>query len=287
MDISKYKITAGSHFRLEDHQPQDHGQYKDKDAAKADMKANIKVMRDEQDKLYAHDKWSLLLIFQAMDAAGKDGLIKHVMSGINPQGTQVFSFKQPSKEELDHDYLWRINKALPERGRIGIFNRSYYEDVLVVKVHNLVGDSTLPKELADGDIWDKRYKQIVNYEEYLYQNGIIPLKFFLNISKEEQKKRFLSRIDDTSKNWKFSQADVKERGHWDEYMEAYEEAIRNTASEHAPWHVIPADHKWFSRLLVSEIVVKALQDLPIDYPILSEAQLSELQLSKKLLLDEK
>lgn len=287
MDIRKYKITEGAKFKLDDHDPADHAEYKDKDAAKTDMKQNIKMMRNEQDKLYAHDKWSLLLIFQAMDAAGKDGLIKHVMSGINPQGTQVFSFKQPSKEELDHDYLWRINKALPERGRIGIFNRSYYEDVLVVKVHNLVGDSTLPKELVDGDIWDKRYKQIVNYEEYLYQNGIIPLKFFLHVSKEEQKKRFLSRIDDPSKNWKFSQADVKERGHWDEYMEAYEETIRHTASDHAPWHVIPADHKWFSRMLVSEIVVKALQDLPIEYPVLSQAQLNDLQLSKQLLLEEK
>lgn len=287
MDIRKYKITEGAKFKLDDHDPADHAEYKDKDAAKTDMKQNIKMMRNEQDKLYAHDKWSLLLIFQAMDAAGKDGLIKHVMSGINPQGTQVFSFKQPSKEELDHDYLWRINKALPERGRIGIFNRSYYEDVLVVKVHNLVGDSTLPKELVDGDIWDKRYKQIVNYEEYLYQNGIIPLKFFLHVSKEEQKKRFLSRIDDPSKNWKFSQADVKERGHWDEYMEAYEDTIRHTASDHAPWHVIPADHKWFSRMLVSEIVVKALQDLPIEYPVLSQAQLNDLQLSKQLLLEEK
>lgn len=287
MDISKYTITDGSHFRLKDHSPGDTAHYKDKDEAKADMKANIKVMRDEQDKLYAHDKWALLLIFQAMDAAGKDGLVKHVMSGINPQGTQVFSFKQPSKEELDHDYLWRINKALPERGRIGIFNRSYYEDVLVVKVHHLVGDSTLPLELVGNDIWDRRYKQMVNFEEYLYQNGIIPLKFFLNVSKEEQKERFLSRIDDPSKNWKFSQADVKERGYWDEYMKAYEKAIRETASEHSPWHIIPADHKWFSRLLVSEIVVKALQDLPTEYPVLTMDQLEELQMAKKLLLEEK
>ncbi len=240
-----------------------------------------------QDMLYASNRYSVLLIFQAMDAAGKDSTIKHVMSGLNPQGTQVYSFKQPSKEEIDHGYLWRIYKSLPERGRIGIFNRSHYEDVLVVKVHDLLRYQQLPEKLIDKNIWQKRYEQICNFEKYLYENGTIVLKFFLHVSKEEQRERFLARINDQSKNWKFSIADIEERKYWDDYQKAYEDAISATSKKHAPWYIIPADKKWFSRLLVSQIIVDTLKKINIKYPNLSKEQIAELQKCKENLLAEK
>jgi PPK2 family polyphosphate:nucleotide phosphotransferase len=236
-----------------------------------------------QDKLYAENKYSLLIIFQAMDAAGKDGTIKHVMSGLNPQGTQVNSFKQPSLEELNHDYLWRINKCLPERGKIGIFNRSHYEEVLVVKVHNLIEKEKIPTELITKNIWQQRYSEINGFEKYLFENGTIILKFFLHISKDEQKRRFLKRIDKKSRNWKFSDADLKEREYWDEYQKCYQEAISSTSKKYAPWFIIPADHKWYMRLAVSEIIVDAMKKLPLDYPRLDEEQLKKLDACKEKL----
>ncbi len=276
MKTSNYLVKPNSKVDLSKIDTKDTGGLKFKDDAKELLEKNIQKMRELQDKLYASDKYSLLLIFQAMDAAGKDSTIKHVMSGLNPQGTQVFSFKQPSKEELDHGYLWRIFKALPERGRIGIFNRSHYEEVLVVKVHNLLKYQQIPEELIDSNIWQKRYEQINNFEKYLYQNGTVVLKFFLHISKEEQKERFLARIDDPTKNWKFSAADVEERKYWDDYQKAYQDAIKATSQKYAPWFVIPADKKWFARLLVSEIIVEALKKLKLEYPKLSEDQKKEL-----------
>jgi len=251
--------------------------YQSKEEAADTLKKNIKKMISLQDRLYAENKYSLLLIFQAMDAAGKDGTIKHVMSGLNPQGTQVNSFKQPSSEELNHDYLWRINKCLPERGKIGIFNRSYYEEVLVVRVHNLIEKERIPKELVTDDIWQQRYREINNFEKRLYDNGTIILKFFLHVSKEEQKRRFLERIDKKSKNWKFSEADLKEREYWNEYQKCYGEAISATSKKHAPWYIIPADHKWYMRLAVSEIIVNAMKKLPIDYPKLNSDQIKHLE----------
>ena len=261
--------------------------YQSKEEAADTLKKNIKKMISLQDRLYAENKYSLLLIFQAMDAAGKDGTIKHVMSGLNPQGTQVNSFKQPSSEELNHDYLWRINKCLPERGKIGIFNRSYYEEVLVVRVHNLIEKERIPKELVTDDIWQQRYREINNFEKRLYDNGTIILKFFLHVSKEEQKRRFLERIDKKSKNWKFSEADLKEREYWNEYQKCYGEAISATSKKHAPWYIIPADHKWYMRLAVSEIIVNAMKKLPIDYPKLDDKQLKQLELCKNTLENEK
>ena len=247
------------------------------------LKKNIKKMTDLQGKLYAQNEYSVLIIFQAMDAAGKDSTIKHVMSGLNPQGTDVHSFKQPSVEELDHDYLWRIHKALPERGRIGIFNRSYYEEVLVVRVHDLIKTQNLPKEMKTGKIWDKRFRQIQDFEKYLYENGTIILKFFLHVSKEEQKKRFLERINDKSKNWKFSSSDLAERKFWDDYQKCYGQAISATSKKHAPWFIIPADHKWFMRFAVSQIIVEHLEKLDINYPKLSDEQVKKLKEAKKIL----
>lgn len=258
-----------------------------KSDARKMLKENIKKMQELQNRLYASNKYALLLIFQAMDAAGKDSTIKHVMSGLNPQGTQVFSFKKPSDEELDHGYLWRIYKSLPERGRIGIFNRSHYEEVLVVRVHDLIKYQRLPDEFITKDIWQKRFEQINNFEKYLYENGTITLKFFLHVSKEEQKKRFLTRIEDQSKNWKFSEDDLKERSFWKDYQKFYQEAISATSKEHAPWYIIPADKKWFMRLLVSEIIVNKLEGLNLKYPKLGEEQLASLQKCKKILMDEK
>ena len=234
-------------------------------------------MADLQDKFYAFDKYSMLLIFQAMDAAGKDSTIKHVMSGLNPQGTQVFSFKQPSAEELDHDYLWRTTKALPQRGRIGIFNRSYYEEVLVVKVHDLIKNEKLPDQLISKNIWKERYLQIKNFEKHLFQNGTVILKFFLNVSKEEQKERFLKRLETPSKNWKFSAGDLAERKLWNEYQICYEDAINETSTKHAPWYIIPADKKWFARLAVSEIIIRQMKRLKMEYPKLEEEQLKNLE----------
>lgn len=286
MNTSKYLAKPNSKIDLSKFDTKDTAGLKSKDDAKELLEKNIQKMRELQDKLYASDKYSLLLIFQAMDAAGKDSTIKHVMSGLNPQGTQVYSFKQPSKEELDHGYLWRIFKSLPERGRIGIFNRSHYEEVLVVKVHNLLKYQQIPEELIDSSIWQKRYEQINNFEKYLYQNGTVVLKFFLHISKEEQKERFIARIDDPTKNWKFSAADVEERKYWDEYQKAYQDAIKATSKKYAPWYIIPADKKWFARLLVSEIIVEALKKLKLEYPKLSEDQKKELLECRNILTAE-
>lgn len=287
MKTSNYMAKPNTKIKLSDYSTDSTAGIKSKDDAKELLEKNIEKMTKLQDKLYASDKYSLLLIFQAMDAAGKDSTIKHVMSGLNPQGTQVYSFKQPSKEELDHGYLWRIYKSLPERGRIGIFNRSHYEDVLVVKVHNLLKYQQLPPELVDNKIWQRRYEQICNFEEYLHDNGTVVLKFFLNVSKDEQKKRFLDRIEDPSKNWKFSSGDVEERKHWNDYQKAYEDAISATSKKHAPWYIIPADKKWFARLLVSEIIVETLEKLKLEYPKLSQEQLAELGKCKEILLKEK
>lgn len=256
-----------------------------KDSVKL-LQKNIERMRELQAKLYAQDKYSLLIIFQAMDAAGKDGTIKHVMSGLNPQGTQVFSFKQPSKEELDHGYLWRINKALPERGRIGIFNRSHYEEVLVVRVHNLIEYQKIPDKFRNKNIWKQRYRQINDFEKYLNENGIAIIKFFLHVSKDEQKERFLKRIENPAKNWKFSMGDIEQRKYWNDYQKAYQEAISATSKKHAPWYVIPADRKWFMRLAVSEIIVKEMKKLKPDFPELNREQLSELEEARKILMND-
>ncbi len=285
MDTSRFLIREGKTLRLTQHSTEFTGEFTDKKDAQKDLAENIEKMRALQDVLYAQDVYSLLIIFQAMDAAGKDGAIEHVMSGINPQGCHVVSFKQPSSEERDHDYLWRHQKALPERGKIGIFNRSHYEEVLVVRVHPaIVEGSQLPPSVKnDPDIWQKRFKHIRDWETHLVENGTHILKFFLNVSKAEQKKRFLSRIDEPEKNWKFSMADVKERGHWDEYMKAYEEAISATSTENAPWFVIPADKKWFTRLAISEIIVNKLESMDLHYPIVSDDQRAALTGAKESL----
>lgn len=286
MDVSAYKIIEGKELRLSDIPTNDTGKYQSKQEAAAKLEENIERMSALQDKLYAQDKYSVLIILQAMDTAGKDGIIKHVMTGLNPQSTYVQSFKQPSSEELDHDYLWRINRHLPERGRIGIFNRSYYEEVLVVKVHNLIQRQQLPDECKTEDVWKHRYRQIRDYERYLSENGTVIVKIFLHISKEEQKERLLARIDDTSKNWKFSAADIKERGYWNEYQKAYQDAIAETTTEHAPWYVVPADKKWFARLVVSEIVSQTMEKLKLEYPTVSKDQLAVLEECKQQLLKE-
>ena len=265
----------------------DTGSFKSKKDAEAILKKNIKKMYKLQNMLYAYDRYSILLIFQAMDAAGKDGTIKHVMSGLNPQGTQVFSFKQPSSEDLDHDYLWRIHRYVPERDRIGIFNRSHYEEVLIVRVHDLIQNQKIPGELINKDIWKTRYREINDFEKILYENGTIIIKFFLHVSKDEQKKRFLKRIDTPEKNWKFSSSDIEERKYWDKYQEAYAEAISATSKKHSPWFIIPADHKWFMRYAVSQVIVETMEEIKMSYPVLSKDQLAELDKYKKKLLDEK
>jgi PPK2 family polyphosphate:nucleotide phosphotransferase len=287
MKIEKFFAKPGEKINLSKISTDNTQSIKDKSEANKLLEKNIEKMQELQNLLYASDKYSLLLVFQAMDAAGKDSTIKHVMSGLNPQGTQVFSFKKPSEEELDHGYLWRISKALPERGRIGIFNRSHYEEVLVVRVHDLIKFQKLPNEVKSNNIWQNRFEQINNFEKYLYENGTIILKFFLNVSKEVQKERFLERIDDKSKNWKFAEADLKERGYWNDYQKCYQEAITATSKEHAPWYIIPADKKWFMRLLVSEIIVKKLEDLNLKYPELSDEQMKSLANCKQQLLNEK
>ncbi len=284
MDINEFEVKEGKKIQLKKYNPGYTGKIKSKKEAVSKLANNKKKMAELQDKLYAHDKYSVLIIFQAMDAAGKDSAIKHVMSGLNPQGTQVFSFKQPSKEELDHDYLWRTTKALPERGRIGIFNRSYYEEVLVVKVHNLVESQKIPDELVDKNIWKNRYNQIRNFEDHLYKNGTIIIKFFLHLSKEEQKRRFLKRLDTPSKNWKFSAGDLKERKLWDKYQKCYEQAINETTTKNTPWYIVPADNKWFTRLVVSEIIIERLKKLRIEYPKLNKEQLANLNMYKEQLL---
>ena len=272
MDSAPYRYTKKGSFSIEKCDPSDSGGIKSKAEGRRLLEKNVERMARLQDRFYAQDREALLLIFQAMDSAGKDGAIKHVMSGLNPQGVQVYAFKQPSAEELDHDYLWRINRRLPERGNIGIFNRSYYEEVLVGRVHNLPVTQKLPPRCLTEDLWNRRYRQLRDYERYLTENGITVVKFFLHISREEQRRRFLDRIDDEAKNWKFSASDIAERGHWDEYMRAYEDAINATASREAPWYVIPADKKWFARLLISEIVVRQLEKLDPRYPEVGEEQ---------------
>ena len=289
MNTDKFRIKEGSKLDLGKHDTGFTGDYTDKDQAAEDLQKNIERMAELQDVLYAQDTYSLLIIFQAMDAAGKDGAIKHVMSGLNPQGCQVVSFKQPSAEELDHDFLWRTQKALPERGRIGIFNRSHYEEVLVVRVHSgILQTQHLPEEVkGDKFVWRKRFKQIREWEEHLVENGTHILKFFLNVSKSEQKKRFLSRINEPEKNWKFSSSDAKERGFWFDYMNAYEDAIEATSTDLAPWYVIPADKKWFTRLAVSEVIVQKLESMNLHYPKVTKEHLAELQEAKKMLESEK
>jgi PPK2 family polyphosphate:nucleotide phosphotransferase len=285
--IRPYRITDGVRFRLRDIHPGDTRGLKSEFKARGKelLEMGVNWLAAEQDKLYAQDRWSVLLIFQAMDAAGKDGTIKHVMSGVNPQGCQVSSFKAPSSEELDHDFLWRCNKALPERGRIGIFNRSYYEEVLVVKVHEaLLARQKLPRELVTKKIWAERYQDINAFERYLARNGTLILKFFLHVSRAEQKKRFLERLDDPDKNWKFSTADAMERRYWNDYMAAYEDAIRHTAREHAPWYVVPADNKWFTRLIVAAAIVDEIDRLNLAYPRVDKAKRRELATARKLLV---
>ena len=287
--IGRYRVTEGKGFRLRDIDPGDTHRLsgEDKEEAKEWLRRGVEWLAEEQDRLYAQDRWSLLLVFQAMDAAGKDGTIKHVMSGVNPQGCQVFSFKQPSSEELDHDYLWRYMRNLPERGRIGIFNRSYYEEVLVVRVHQeLLAAQKLSPKLVTKKIWQERLEDIAGFERYLSRNGVVVLKFFLHVSREAQKERFMERLDQPEKNWKFSPADVKERGHWDAYAKAYEEAIRATASEHAPWYVVPADNKWFTRLVVAAAIVETLEKLDLAYPKIDEAKRQELAAARQALLSE-
>ncbi|HEV8337882.1 MAG TPA: polyphosphate kinase 2 family protein [Candidatus Polarisedimenticolia bacterium] len=285
--LKRYRIASGDRFRLERIDPRDTGGIRSKSEARKRLDRGLARLGELQPKLFAQDRWALLLIFQAMDAAGKDGTIRNVMSGINPQGCQVFSFKAPSREELDHDYLWRVNRCLPERGRIGIFNRSYYEEVLVVRVHpELLARQNLPQRLVGKEIWKQRFEDINAYERYLGRNGVLLRKFFLHVSPEEQKKRFLSRLDEPEKNWKFRAEDVRERRHWRAYRKAYEEMIRSTATQQAPWHVVPADHKWFTRLVVAEVVVEALESLDLRFPKMDKRQRAELVAAHRELLAE-
>jgi PPK2 family polyphosphate:nucleotide phosphotransferase len=268
-----YRVDDGDRFSLKDFDPGDTAGLDDKKAAREVLAQGIEVLADLQERLYAQDRRALLLIFQAMDAAGKDGAIKHVMSGVNPQGCQVYSFKAPSSEELDHDFLWRTSRSLPERGRIGIFNRSYYEEVLVVRVHpEMLERQRLPPSLVTKDIWRQRYRDIRAFERYLDGNGVAVRKFFLHVSKGEQKKRFLERLENPDKYWKFSATDARERRHWKDYMKAYEEAIRGTATPHAPWYVVPADNKWFTRLVVAAAIIDALEDMDLRFPKVDRAR---------------
>src|SRR5262245_32417013 len=288
--VEPFRVTDGAKFRLKQVDPDDTlGMSKQaKGEAQKLLEQGIDRMRDLQERLYAQDRWAVLLVLQAMDAAGKDSTVKHVMSGVNPQGVEVTSFKQPTHEELDHDFLWRCMRRLPERGRIGIFNRSYYEEVLVVRVHpEILAAQKVPPALVDKHIWRDRFQDIRHVERYLARNGTVIRKFFLHVSKKEQRKRFLERIDEPEKNWKFSLADVHERQHWAGYMRAYEEAIQETATKHAPWFVVPADHKWFTRLVVAGAVVDALQSLDLHYPKVTAAQRAELRRARQLLTRER
>ncbi|GLS23379.1 hypothetical protein GCM10007874_63990 [Labrys miyagiensis] len=285
-----FRVTDGTSFRLKDIDPGDTLDLgsEDKPRAKEVLATGIEALAEFQDMLYAQDRWAVLLVFQAMDAAGKDGTIKHVMSGVNPQGCQVYSFKAPSAEDLDHDFLWRCMKYVPERGRIGIFNRSYYEETLVVRVHReFLNMQTLPPELVTEDIWKERFQDIRSYERYLTRNGVIIRKFFLHVSNEEQKRRFLERLDNPEKNWKFSANDIKERAFWNDYMTAYEDMIRNTATKDAPWYVVPADNKWFTRIVVGAAVIEALDALDLHYPKVSAEKLKELAAAKRALVGTK
>ncbi len=283
-----YCVAKGGDFRLKDYETSDTGDVKDKQHSQRIIDNRAGLLNNLQEKLYAQDRWAMLLIFQAMDAAGKDAVIKHVMSGVNPQGCEVHSFKAPSTEELDHDYLWRAHNRVPERGKIGIFNRSYYEEVLVVRVHlSILHDQRLPDLLVTKHIWEQRYEDINAFEQYLARNGVVIRKFFLHVSKKEQKKRFLERLEDAKKNWKFSMADVKERGYWKDYQEAYEEMIQNTATKHAPWYVIPADNKWYTQLIVASAVIAALEELDLSFPEVDKEKKKELDTVRDSLLREK
>ena len=293
----RHCVSDGREFRLKDHDPADIGPFRDgthplareggKDATRDLLATGIRAMAEMQDMLYAQDRWSLLLVFQAMDAAGKDGVIKHVMSGVNPQGCEVHSFKAPSAEEMDHDFMWRCTRLAPRRGQIGIFNRSYYEETLVVRVHpEILARQQLPKEVVTEAIWSERFQDIRKWERYMARNGTIVRKFFLNVSKEEQKRRFLERIDDPAKNWKFSAGDVVERARWDEYMSAYEETIRETSREDAPWYVVPADNKWYTRLVVAAAIIDALASVDLHYPELDDAGKSRLADARAKLMNE-
>jgi PPK2 family polyphosphate:nucleotide phosphotransferase len=281
----RFRIDNPDKFRLKDIDPGDTFGLDDKDEAKEMLADSVKRMSKLQEKLYAQDRWAVLLVFQAMDAAGKDGAIEHVMSGINPQGCQVFSFKAPSSQELDHDFMWRTTVCLPERGRIGVFNRSYYEEVLVVRAHpEILAKQKLPEKLVTNDIWEERFEDIRNFERYIARNGTLVLKFMLHVSKEEQAKRFLARLDDPAKNWKFSMGDVEERKLWDEYMRFYEDCIRETSRPHAPWFVVPADNKWFTRLVISSAIVEAMDALDLSYPKVGEASLKEMKAARDALM---
>jgi PPK2 family polyphosphate:nucleotide phosphotransferase len=286
--VKPYRVIHGKKWRLADCDAGENQGLDLKREAGDLLKRGIERLSNLQRKLYAQDRWALLLIFQAMDAAGKDSVIQHVMSGINPQGCQVYSFKQPSAEDLSHDYLWRASKELPQRGHIGIFNRSYYEEVLVLRVHPpLLANELIPPPLMTKKIWKERFEDIVAFERYLSRNGFVIRKFFLNVSKQEQKRRFLARLDDPEKNWKFSEADVRERERWGDYMDAYEDAIRHTATSEAPWFIVPADHKWFTRLVVASVVIETLESLKVKYPVLEKQKERELASARKLLSREK
>jgi PPK2 family polyphosphate:nucleotide phosphotransferase len=280
-----YRIDDGKHFRLKDYDPSDTAHWNSQEEANDKLQKDIDRMADLQEKLYAQDNWALLLIFQAMDAAGKDGTIKHVMSGVNPEGCNVRSFKVPSDTELQHDFLWRTTRHLPERGHIGIFNRSYYEEVLVVRVHSeALKNEKLPSSLVTKDIWKERFEDIHAFERHMARSGTVVRKFFLHLSKKEQKKRFLARLEEPEKNWKFSSADIHERQYWDDYQSAYEDMIRHTAAEHAPWYVVPADNKWFTHLVVAAAIVETLEDLDLSYPKVSAAKRQEIKVAAKELL---
>jgi PPK2 family polyphosphate:nucleotide phosphotransferase len=282
--VKPYRVEQGKRFRLKDYDPAHTAGIASREEAQALLEEGVVRLSALQDKLYAENRWALLLIFQAMDAAGKDGAIKHVMSGVNPQGCQVFSFKSPSAEELNHDYLWRTMKCVPERGRIGIFNRSYYEEVLVVRVHpEFLKAQKIPPSLLTKDLWKERFNDISAFESYMTRNGILIRKFFLNLSKKEQKRRFMARLDEPDKNWKFSAADLRERAYWDDYMDTYEDMIRHTSSPEAPWHVIPADNKWFTRIAVAAAVVDALEELNLSYPEIDGEKKKELAAARKAL----
>ena len=283
-----FRVDKGKHFKLKDFDPADTGHWRSEERAAEALQEGVQRMADLQDKLYAQDRWALLLIFQAMDAAGKDGAIKHVMSGVNPQGCQVYSFKTPSERELQHDFLWRTTLDLPERGHIGIFNRSYYEEVLVVRVHpEILAGEKIPPSLVGKKIWEERFEDIGCFERHMARSGTVIRKFFLHLSKKEQKKRFLKRLEEPEKNWKFSAGDIHERECWDDYQDAYEDMIRNTASKHAPWYVVPADNKWFSRLVISTVIVDTLESLGLEYPKVDAAKRKELEAAKKILESEK
>ncbi len=285
--VEPFRVTSGKRFRLRDYDPDATPGVASKDEAQEYLKRGVELLAEMQDRLYAQDQWGVLLIFQAMDAAGKDGAIKHVMSGINPQGCQVFAFKAPTTEELDHDFLWRTSKSLPERGRIGIFNRSYYEEVLVVRVHPQILDKQkLPKALVSKRVWDERYEDIRAFERYLSRQGFVIVKFFLNVSKKAQKDRFLERLERPEKNWKFALADAQERRHWKQYMDAYQDAIGKTAAKHAPWYVVPADKKWFARVVVAGAIYEALAKLKLRYPDVGPEKKTELAAARAELMGE-